>query len=49
MAAKVTSMLALCQQIPGLTVHIFNGAEPGAVRQALALETFEQGTRLEAD
>ncbi|MBI4771381.1 MAG: isopentenyl phosphate kinase family protein [Chloroflexi bacterium] len=36
MAAKVTEMLALCAEVPGLEVHIFSGLEPGAVRQALA-------------
>jgi isopentenyl phosphate kinase len=35
MQAKVTEMLALLEQVPGLEVLIFSGEEPGNVRRAL--------------
>jgi isopentenyl phosphate kinase len=38
MAGKVRAMQALAQAVPGLTVRIFSGAEPGLVRAALAGE-----------
>jgi isopentenyl phosphate kinase len=44
MQAKVTSMLKLVEQVPGLEVLIFSGKEPGNVRRALQGEN--PGTRL---
>jgi isopentenyl phosphate kinase len=44
MQAKVTEMLALVEQVPGLEVLIFSGEELGNVR--LALEGENPGTRL---
>ena len=35
MASKVQDMLALTQAHPGLSVRIFSGLEPGAIRRAL--------------
>ncbi len=35
MATKVTQMLALVEQAPGLTVQIVSGLVPGMVRSAL--------------
>ncbi len=46
MEAKVRAMLALCEDIPGLTVRIFSGQVPGAVEQALTDEQFAAGTLL---
>lgn len=36
MKDKVEKMLRLVQDVPGLTVHIFSGEEPGNIRHALA-------------
>ena len=44
MRAKVTDMLALVEQLPGLEVLIFSGLEPGSVRRTLSGEN--PGTRL---
>lgn len=44
MAAKVTEMLALTQEIPSLKISIFSGKESGIVTKALAGETL--GTTL---
>lgn len=49
MAAKVESMLALVEDVAGLRVVIFDGQQPGAVREALLDDDFSRGTRLEAD
>lgn len=46
MEAKVMAMLALCEDIPGLTVRIFSGEVPGAVEQALTDDQFTAGTLL---
>jgi isopentenyl phosphate kinase len=35
MQAKVTEMLALVEQVPGLEVLIFSGEKPGNTRRAL--------------
>ena len=44
MQAKVTEMLALVEQVPGLEVLVFSGEEPGNARRALQGEN--PGTRL---
>lgn len=44
MLAKVTGMLALVEQVPGLEVLVFSGEEPGNARRALQGEN--PGTRL---
>jgi len=44
MQSKVTEMLALVEQVPGLEVLIFSGEEPGNARRALNGEN--PGTRL---
>ena len=49
MAAKVESMLALCQSAPGLDVHIFNGAPANAVRAALLGDASAGGTHITAE
>jgi isopentenyl phosphate kinase len=36
MISKVGIMLDLCERVPGLSVHIFSGAEEGYIRQAVA-------------
>ncbi len=46
MAAKVKTMLALCTRVPGLTIQIFPGDEPGMIRQALLDDGYAIGTRL---
>ena len=38
MESKVREMLALVQEIPGLTVRIFSGEQPGNIQKALAGE-----------
>ncbi|MEP7356002.1 MAG: isopentenyl phosphate kinase [Anaerolineales bacterium] len=43
MASKVSEMQALVRVLPGTTVRIFSGAQPGVVREAL-LGTAEPGT-----
>jgi isopentenyl phosphate kinase len=48
MAAKVEAMLALCDRVPGLSVLVFSGDEPGVIRKALLDDTFSPGTRLTA-
>jgi isopentenyl phosphate kinase len=48
MASKVTSMLALCESIPELRVHIFSGQQEGNIFQALTEDTLELGTCLSA-
>jgi isopentenyl phosphate kinase len=48
MNTKVRSMLALCEMLPTLTVHIFSGVEPGSVFQALTQDNALCGTRLSA-
>jgi isopentenyl phosphate kinase len=44
MKAKVTEMLSLVEQVPGLEVLIFSGETPGSVRRALQGEN--PGTRI---
>lgn len=44
MLSKVTEMLTLVEQVPGLEVLVFSGAEPGNVQQAL--RGGNPGTRL---
>jgi len=44
MLAKVTEMLSLVEQIPGLEVLIFSGEQPGKL--TLALQGGSPGTRL---
>lgn len=44
MRAKVTEMLALVYEVPGLEVQIFSGQEPGSVKKALLGANL--GTRL---
>ncbi len=46
METKVTTMLTLCQSMPGLKVHIFSGLEPQAIYQGLTADRFETGTCL---
>lgn len=46
MLAKVTSMLALCEAVPGLSVRIFSGATPDNILNALSREDFDPGTLL---
>jgi isopentenyl phosphate kinase len=48
MFAKVTSMLTLCEAVPGLSVRIFSGAAPGDILHALSQENFDSGTLLRA-
>ncbi|HEC23568.1 MAG TPA: isopentenyl phosphate kinase family protein [Chloroflexi bacterium] len=48
MASKVASMLALCEAIPGLRVHIFSGEQPGNVYTALTGDDLPFGTQLSA-
>lgn len=48
MESKVTSMLALCEEVPGLAVRIFSGELSGNIRQALTDDRFEAGTLLTA-
>jgi len=48
MAAKVESMLALCQTVPGLKVVIFDGRQPGVIARALSGEGIPHSTLLEA-
>ena len=47
MKSKVAEMLALVQAVPGLTVRIFSGEEPGNIRMALAGESL--GTLIASD
>jgi isopentenyl phosphate kinase len=44
MLSKVTEMLTLVEQVPGLEVLVFSGEEPGNVQQALRGKN--PGTRL---
>lgn len=46
MAGKVEAMLGLVQNVPGCSVHIFSGLEPGNITKALAGEP--PGTRITA-
>jgi isopentenyl phosphate kinase len=39
MEAKVTQMLDLVRQTPGLKIQIFSGAEPGNILRAITGET----------
>jgi isopentenyl phosphate kinase len=48
MASKVKTMLALCQQVPGLTVRIFSGQARGQISEALADDHANLGTVLTA-
>jgi isopentenyl phosphate kinase len=48
MAAKVETMLRLCESVPGLTVQVFDGSQPGAVMDALLHPDFDRGTRITA-
>jgi isopentenyl phosphate kinase len=48
MADKVMTMLRLCEAVPGLTVQIFDGRQPGAVMRALRDPGFDRGTRITA-
>jgi isopentenyl phosphate kinase len=48
MRSKVESMLALCEALEDLTVHIFSGAKPGTVYTALASDSPPFGTILRA-
>lgn len=49
METKVNSMLALCQSVPGLHIHIFSGVESGNIEQALVHGSSGSGTMLSAD
>jgi isopentenyl phosphate kinase len=48
MANKVTEMLMLVQDVPGLEARVFSGLEPGQVRRALLAEGEPPGTRIAA-
>ncbi len=47
MESKVRQMLELTQELPGLTVQIFSGEQPGNIQKALAGENL--GTLIRAD
>ena len=47
MESKVRQMLELAQELPGLTVQIFSGEQPGNIQKALAGENL--GTLIRAD
>lgn len=47
MASKVAAMLSLVRDVPGLSVRIFSGLEPGLIRLALLGET-DAGTLITA-
>jgi isopentenyl phosphate kinase len=49
MAAKVSSMMALSESVPGLRVHIFSGKVAGNVQQALSQEICAFGTLIYSD
>jgi isopentenyl phosphate kinase len=49
MKTKVDQMLTLCQEITGLSVHIFSGLEPGSIFEALVATERSFGTMLSAD
>ncbi|GAB4478406.1 MAG: isopentenyl phosphate kinase [Anaerolineae bacterium] len=44
MESKVLAMLDLCEEIPGLRVHIFSGLQPGTIRKALLSPDSSLGT-----
>lgn len=48
MAAKVREMAQLARDVPGLTVHILSGREPGLLARALIDPHIPAGTRLTA-
>jgi isopentenyl phosphate kinase len=48
MASKVESMIALCEQIPNLTVRIFSGDEAEAFSRILLDDGYEPGTLVHA-
>lgn len=48
MASKVTTMLALATQLPGLSIRIFSGLTPGNVARALSAPAEAPGTLLRA-
>jgi isopentenyl phosphate kinase len=48
MAAKVSEMLALCDRLPGLHVHIFDGSRAEAVYTALTTDHLASGTLITA-
>ncbi len=48
MASKVTRMLALAQEHPGVTVHIFSGLERSLLRRILLNPKINAGTRIAA-
>jgi isopentenyl phosphate kinase len=48
MAAKVEAMLALCERVPGLSVQIYSGDEPGMIGATLLDDSLAPGTQLTA-
>ncbi len=46
MSSKVSAMLDLAAKIPGLTIHIFSGLEPGLLEQLLISPSLSAGTRI---
>lgn len=44
MAAKVTAMIELGESLPGLSIHIFSGLEPGLLRRLLLDPSLSSGT-----
>lgn len=49
MLSKVTEMLKLAGEVPGLTIRVFAGTSPGAVLDALLQPDAPVGTRLRAN
>lgn len=48
MASKVRGMVQLVERVPGLTIHILSGVEPGLVEAALRDPVHASGTRIAA-
>jgi isopentenyl phosphate kinase len=48
MASKVSSMVELCERIPGLSVRIFSGDVPGEIQRSLFDEAYAPGTSISA-
>ena len=49
MRTKVTSMLELCQTVPGLTIRIFDGRPADNIYRLLTNSTFKTGTLISED
>jgi isopentenyl phosphate kinase len=49
MAGKVSSMIDLCDSVPGLSVQIFSGDEPGMIQRILSDSLYAPGTLISSN